>query len=357
MSKTRKSIFGIVIGLTLVVAVSLGVVGVGSKVSTALAAGLPQVTATPTAESGTSVTSKYQNFFSQTLAKNLGVTVEKLAQAIKDAFQATLGLAVKDGVITQQQADKMQAVPNNGMPFGPKFGDGFGGKGMRGWGGRGMMGNVLSLSSFAKALGVDEATLQTELNSGKSIADVAKEKNVDVAKVKAAVLADAKTTLDQQVTAGKLTQTQEDALLKNLDTKVDAVIQNTCQDDDFGGRGGFGMHMFGFGADSFAKALGMTSADLQTELQSGKSIADIATEKNVDLAKVKASVIADMKTQLDVIVKNGRMTQAQEDTMIQRMTTMLDTLVNQKGGMMMPFRHPNNPYPNPSDSSTNSSTL
>ena len=43
-------------------------------------------------------------------------------------------------------------------------------------------------------------------------------------------------------------------------------------------------------SDGVAKALGLSAAELQTQLQSGKSLADIAKTQNVDIAKVKQAI-------------------------------------------------------------------
>ena len=66
-----------------------------------------------------------------------------------------------------------------------------------------------------------------------------------------------------------------------------------------------------------------------TELQSGKTIAAVAQEKNVDLTQVKTSVLADLKTNLDQVVQAGKLTQAQADQVYSQLNTNFDTLVNQ----------------------------
>jgi len=51
----------------------------------------------------------------------------------------------------------------------------------------------------------------------------------------------------------------------------------------FGGHGGMGMRGPGMNLTALAQKLGMTTTDLQTELKSGKTIQQIATEKGVTL--------------------------------------------------------------------------
>ena len=46
-------------------------------------------------------------------------------------------------------------------------------------------------------------------------------------------------------------------------------------------------------SEAVAKVLGMTADELRTELQSGKTLAEIAKTKGVDIAKVKQAIIDD----------------------------------------------------------------
>jgi hypothetical protein len=89
--------------------------------------------------------------------------------------------------------------------------------------------------------------------------------------------------------------------------------------------GGRGFGFWGGGSwtefDAAAQALGMTPEQLFSELHSGKSLSDIATEKGVDLQKVYDAMNADrveaMKASIQQAVKDGTMTQAQADWFLQ----------------------------------------
>jgi hypothetical protein len=118
-------------------------------------------------------------------------------------------------------------------------------KGWFGWGrGFGMRGgnSWQSFDAVAKVLGLTPEQLFSELHSGKTLEDIAKEKGVDMQKVYDAVNASQteamKAAIEQAVTDGKLTREQADWLLKGLELGMVP-----------GGRGmgrGFGRG-FGFG--------------------------------------------------------------------------------------------------------------
>ena len=198
---------------------------------------------TPSAAPGAPVNntwSVYEQSFMNAFATRLGITVDKVKEAFSGAFGDTLDQVVKDGRITQAEADQMKSdftnrldqgnLPGFLLPFGFKRGPGFGpmGFGPKGLG-EGFMDKRggFNLASFAKALNMTEADLHTELQSGKSIATIATEKSVDLAQVKTSVLADFKTQLDQAVAAGKLVQTMADQIYNQFSTNFDTIVNQT----------------------------------------------------------------------------------------------------------------------------------
>ncbi len=84
----------------------------------------------------------------------------------------------------------------------------------------------------AKALNMTEAELRTELQAGKTVADVAKAKSVDLSVVASALLADEKTRVAQAVTDGKLTQAQADEKLVNAQTRITEFLNGTMLKPD-----------------------------------------------------------------------------------------------------------------------------
>jgi hypothetical protein len=93
----------------------------------------------------------------------------------------------------------------------------------------------------------------------------------------------------------------------------------------------FGLHGFGRGGsfwggstadfDAVAKALNLTPTQLFEQLHSGKTLDEIAKAQGVDLTKVQeaanASRIQAMKDAIAQAVKDGKLTQAQADWLLQ----------------------------------------
>lgn len=147
----------------------------------------------------------------------------------------TLAKLVSAGTITQSQADAVATALQQAMPA---RGGGPGGEGRPG-DEAGMRGGG-HLEVAATALGMTADELRTELQAGKSIAQVAEAKGVSVDAVKAALKTDLQTRLAQQVTDGKITQAQADERLAAADTHVQAEVDQVGMPAGKGGRGGHG---------------------------------------------------------------------------------------------------------------------
>jgi hypothetical protein len=139
--------------------------------------------------------------------------------------QDALAPLVTAGTLTQAQADAVAQALQDAKPAGIKGHDGHFGRGFGGMG----------LDTAATAIGVTTDELRQALAGGQSIADYAKSKNVDPQKVIDALVAEAKTHLDQAVTAGKLTQAEADTALTEATQRITGLVNGTLK-ADFGGR-------------------------------------------------------------------------------------------------------------------------
>lgn len=112
---------------------------------------------------------------------------------------------VSNGTITQDQANAVQ--------------DGVKAKRRDVWARRPHLGKKL-LDSIAQKLGVDTKELVGELRSGKSIADVARDKGVDPQSIVDEIVSSITGRIDQRVADGKMSQEQADVMKQNLSQRV-----------------------------------------------------------------------------------------------------------------------------------------
>ncbi|HRE00221.1 MAG TPA: hypothetical protein PLV68_02910 [Ilumatobacteraceae bacterium] len=115
-----------------------------------------------------------------------------------EVTSGVLAALVADGTITQAQADAVIAAREAARPDGGFGGDGHGGRG--GPGGGFGVGRGASAETAATAIGIGTDELQAELETGKSIADVATEHGVAVQSVIDAIVAEQQTKLVERVT-------------------------------------------------------------------------------------------------------------------------------------------------------------
>jgi polyhydroxyalkanoate synthesis regulator phasin len=169
------------------------------------------------------------------VAKRLNVTPQQLQDALTGARDDQLDQAVKDGKLTQQQADaikqKAKSAPGGGPlffggPGGPGGNPGFGGgPGMRARGfGFGFDALKTEADAAAKYLGLTSADLRKQLAAGKSPADLANAQNKDLAGLKQTLTDTAKSQLADAVKAGKLTQDQADKISSQLAAHIDDIV-------------------------------------------------------------------------------------------------------------------------------------
>lgn len=111
---------------------------------------------------------------------------------------------VDKGTITQAQSDEIATALKAAEPRG-------------GHGGRG--GPGMNLTEAAKVLNMSESDLRTA-TATKSLADIAREKNVDVQKVIDALVAAENSRIDADATSGRLTQAEADARKANTVQRV-----------------------------------------------------------------------------------------------------------------------------------------
>ena len=168
--------------------------------------------------------------FVQKLAGILHLSPGQTSSDLKQAELQTIDQMVKDGQLTQAQADKIKQRIQSGQGVGPFFGPR-----RPGVGSPALLSSLRTaeVNAVAGALGMSAADLQSQLRSGKTLADLEQQKGVSDAAVRAAAHDAAKKVLDPAVKSGTITQAQEDAVLQRISSGRAPVL-------GLGPRGGFG---------------------------------------------------------------------------------------------------------------------
>ena len=190
------------------------------------------------------------------LADALGITVEELEQAYESAREAAIAQAVDEGLITQEQADRM-------LVWG-------GGVGFRG---RGRM--------AGQADTIDEATLLAEaLGITTDELQAAREEANEAA-------------IAQAVEEGLITQEQADEMLRRRTLREDYLDR----------------------AALLAEALGMTVEELEDAYAEGQTLSDLLEAQGLDAATVRDRLEEAHEAALEQAVADGVLTQDEADEM------------------------------------------
>jgi ribosomal protein S20 len=210
-SMQRKSY---VMMVALVAGLALGVI-VGPTLQGTIA-GAQTPPATPTAQA--SPFESLRSLFLDKLAAALNIQRGQLDSAIQDAGTGTADEAVTQGLLTEEQADRLKERVQAG-DLGPLWGGKGGRSGPRV---AGLREAVLNAAATTLNLTPDEVI--TQLRSGQSVAQLAQARGTTEQAVVDAALAAARTHLDQAVAAGTLTQEQADAAYARLQDKGAALL-------------------------------------------------------------------------------------------------------------------------------------
>ncbi|GAV22187.1 DUF2680 domain-containing protein [Carboxydothermus pertinax] len=252
------------------------------------------------------------------IAKEKGKTEDELVNYLVEQKKAKINQLVKDGKITQAQADAMlQNITErtkqmvNSVDLGPK------GFGHRGFG-------VVGPDELASFLGINVNTLISQQQSGKTLVEIAKAKGKTETELINFIVTKEKEKINQLVKDGKITQTQADNFLKNIETRVKNMVNSTALGPKgFGHRGGFRVT-----PAELASFLGIDVNTLISQQQSGKTLVEIAKAKGKTETELINFIVTKEKEKINQLVKDGKITQTQADNFLKNIETRVKQMVN-----------------------------
>ncbi len=160
--------------------------------------------------------------------------------------------------------------------------------------------------------------------------DFASKLGVSASKLQSAESSAASDTIDQMVKDGKLTKTQADQIKARLGDATNCQLQGK---DGYSGNVNMQkLQQYLVAAEAqVAKGLGISSADLTSQLQAGKSLHDVASAHKVSDAQLKTLLNTAIQSELKAAVSAGDVTQAQADMVTKQISSnpmFLDQLIN-----------------------------
>jgi transposase-like protein len=157
-----------------------------------------------------------------------------------------------------------------------------------------------AFKAAADSIGISTTDLLAAMKGGHSIADVAKSHHVDVQTVIDAVVKALDARIKAGVSSGKITAEQatkfEAAVTKRVPKLVNATLKHLRH-----------RRLVHAAVDVSAKTIGITPADLRAAIESGKSVAEVATAHHVDPATVVHALVTAGTTRIDKAVDAGHL--------------------------------------------------
>ena len=171
--------------------------------------------------------------------------------------------------------------------------------------------------------------------------------NIDRAALDTAITSAGTSTAAEAVAQGTLTQVQAEALKARIQAGDAGAL--------WGGRGGFdGEQLPGLRdamSNAAASALGITADELHMQLESGQTLAQLATARSTTEQAVTNAVLAAAKMELDAAVSAGTLTQAQADAKYAQLQAAGATILSHGGrGPRDESQSPSAPATTPTDS-------
>jgi lambda repressor-like predicted transcriptional regulator len=290
------------------------------------------------------------------VAKRLGISEDKLEDAIKDAAIARIDAAVAAGDITKEEGDTLKERVRSGdvpaiLPSFRSPGLGLGPLGHDGVFGPGHFAGTDLLDTAADYIGMTEAAIRKALRDGKSLADLAKDKGKSVDGLKKALRGAIRKDADKAVEDGVLTKQQADRLVEKFSDDVDELVeQSGSLGPEFGFRGpGFGLGPLGplekgispraDLMETAANYLSMTEAAVREALRDGKSLADLANVKGKSVDGLKKALRDAIRKDADKAVEGGVLTKQQAHRLVEKFGNAVDKLVegSLRGGFDFDF--------------------
>jgi hypothetical protein len=174
------------------------------------------------------------------------------------------------------------------------------------------------LAAAAQYLQLDRAVLANDLRSGQSLAEIANARGKSVSGLEAALVGAVKVKLDAAVKAGRMSSASEQRVLARVQRVVGRLVNVKLA-----ARPAAKARLLG----AAAAYIGIKPKALLAEVK-GKSLAQVATAHGKTAAGLKAALLAPFEARLDKAVTAGRLSPADAQARIGRISARLDALIS-----------------------------
>ncbi len=261
------------------------------------------------------------------IAQHAGSSASALKQALIQDAQAEIHKAVVAGLFTSSQANRLDSHLN------AWFSQIMGQSPVQ-WqklvahqGAQVMMGMLVN--DVSSALHISPTTVQKDMKSHKSLAQIANNAGSSASALETALLQDARSQIQKGVSVGVLTRAQANVLDAHMGVGIDHLVtQNPAQWQHSSRSWGKGVKgIMGILLEKTAQSLHMSVGTLRADLHSGQTPAQMATHAGSSPKALEATLLSDAKTRLLNVKSMGLMNSAQTSRLESHMSVMINQWV------------------------------
>jgi polyhydroxyalkanoate synthesis regulator phasin len=187
---------------------------------------------------------------------------------------------------------------------------------------------VLGAVAAAALVGGGSAIAAGQLGSDPDqqaiLKDAAEQLGVEPSELNDALVKAVEARIDAAVTSGELTKEQGKALKQRVEAEGVPLFGGPLL---HGPGHGVGLHHFG-GLDAAAEYLGLTEDELRAGLESGTTLAEVATAQGKTVEGLTKALVDAAEKDIAAAVDEGRLTESQADEIRADLHEHIDRLVN-----------------------------
>src|SRR6266702_7148820 len=178
---------------------------------------------------------------------------------------------------------------------------------------------ALALAGGGAAIAATQLDSSPSERSAAVVNDAAQQLGVQPSALSSALKKALEDQVDADVTAGRLAKAEGDAIKTRIESGDFPIFGGGLHHADGG-------HLAGL--DAAASYLGLTEAELRTQLEGGKTLAQVATAQGKSLDGLVTALTDAATTKLDAAVAAGRLTSDQEQSILTDLKQHVTDMVN-----------------------------
>ncbi len=187
-----------------------------------------------------------------------------------------------------------------------------------------VLGAVAAAALVGGGSAIAAGQLGSDANQQAILNDAAEQLGVEPSELNDALVNAVEARIDAAVASGELTQEQGDALKQRVEAEGVPLFGGPLL---HGPGHGVGLHHFG-GLDAAAEYLGLTEDELRADIESGKTLAEVATAQGKTVEGLTKALVDAAEKDIAAAVDEGRLTEAQADEIRADLQEHIDRLVN-----------------------------